>query len=96
MYRLKYAKSIKLETVKEMVTALCPQLYFVNFDAEDRQYHYSEIQVPPPPAHGAEACRGCLPCCTCCTAAARLQNLKLEGGREPEGGRRELLDELSP
>ncbi len=29
--RLKYAKSIKLETVKEMVTALCPQFDFVGF-----------------------------------------------------------------
>ena len=35
LYELKYAKSIKLETIKEMVIALCPQLDFVNFDAEE-------------------------------------------------------------
>jgi len=54
----------------------------------DRQYHYSEIQVPPPPAHDAEACRGCSPCCTCCSAAARLQNVK-QPGRAGEGGEKD-------
>ena len=37
---LKYAKSIKLETIKEMVTALCPQLDFVGFDAVEESHNF--------------------------------------------------------
>jgi hypothetical protein len=47
IYGLKYAKSIKLETIKEMVTALCPQLDFVGFDAVEEsrkvQVGFAEI-----------------------------------------------------
>ena len=40
IYGLKYAKSIKLDTVKEMVTALCPELDFVGFDAEEESRNF--------------------------------------------------------
>ncbi len=37
---LKYAKSIKLETIKEMMTGLCPQLDFVGFDAVEESRNF--------------------------------------------------------
>ncbi len=44
---MKYTQSIKLEMIKEMVTALCPQLDFVGFDAVEEsrnfQVRFAEI-----------------------------------------------------
>ena len=37
---MNYVKSIKLETIKEMVTALCPQLDFVGFDAVEESRNF--------------------------------------------------------
>ena len=47
LYGLKYAKSIKLDMLKEMVIALSPRLDFVGFDvktaAEEFPFGYTEV-----------------------------------------------------
>ena len=40
LYGLKYAKTVKLDVMKEMVLALCPNLDFVGFDAKEAAEEY--------------------------------------------------------